>query len=311
MTNIIIGIHGLANKPDRDILAGWWENSIREGLAKNCGIQDAEFDYVMVYWADLLYKYPQHHDSALDFDALYNDQPYREADAGALKKYKGGWLQDARATILRVAAAGYEALKRRLRMDKLDDWVLGKIKVLRDLAFYYDENRKIRDRRRQLRQARRVLMDELKNTLLPLEGQHIMVIAHSMGSIIAYDVLRDIGRENPGFPVAHFVTIGSPLGIPTVRANVHEERKSYARVPVRTPTIVTERWVNYADRKDPVALDIRLRNDYGANDRGIRVQDDIILNDYTTAKGERKPHKSYGYLRTPELSEQIRDFIQP
>jgi len=44
--------------------------------------------------------------------------------------------------------------------------------------------------------------------------------------------------------------------------------------------VVTERWVNYADRKDPVAFDVHLRDDYGEIKSKIRVEDDLVLNDY-------------------------------
>ena len=96
-----------------------------------------------------------------------------------------------------------------------------------------------------------------------------MLIAHSMGTIIAYDVLREIGHAknstyDPDFELAHFMTIGSPLGLPHVKAKILKER-GYA--PVRTPSVVTERWVNYADRKDPVALDVHLRDDYAENSK--------------------------------------------
>ena len=94
----------------------------------------------------------------------------------------------------------------------------------------------------------------------------------------------------------------------TVKDSVLKER-SYADVPVRTPTVVRERWVNYADRGDPVAVDTHLRDDYGPNDGGVRVEDDLIRNDYVGLDGKRKPHKSFGYLRTPELSRHIRDFL--
>ncbi len=310
MTTVIVGIHGLANKPDKDILADWWEKSIREGLAKNCGLQNADFEFQMVYWRDLLYKYPQHQDVALNFDSLYTGQPYTQAPPGPLPRYTQSWLHGVRSTLFGFAESAFEALRHRFHLNLLDDWALGKIKLLRDLDFYYDEDRKIHDRDGQPRQARRVLMDELQIPLLRLEGRRIFVIAHSMGSIIAYDVLRDIGREDRSFEIADFVTIGSPLGLRTVIDNVHQERKRYSPdVPVRTPTIVTERWVNYADPDDPIAIDSRLRDDYRPNDRGIRVQDVPIFNSYLTPDGERKPHKSYGYLRTPELSAHIRDSL--
>ena len=73
--------------------------------------------------------------------------------------------------------------------------------------------------------------------------------------------------------------------------------------------MVTERWVNYADRRDPVTIDTHLRDDFGENDLHVRVEDDLVINDYVSPKGDRNSHKSYGYLRTPELSEHIRDFL--
>ena len=75
--------------------------------------------------------------------------------------------------------------------------------------------------------------------------------------------------------------------------------------------MVTERWVNYVDRADPVAVDSHIRDDFRANDAGVRVDDDIVINDYVTSSGDRKPHKSYGYLRTPELSHHILEFLNP
>ena len=74
--------------------------------------------------------------------------------------------------------------------------------------------------------------------------------------------------------------------------------------------MVTERWVNYADRKDPVAFDAHLWDNYGEIKSKIRVEDDLVLNDYPkNAEGDRNHHKSYGYLRTPEVSNHIKDFL--
>ncbi|MCP4878681.1 MAG: hypothetical protein GY896_24780, partial [Gammaproteobacteria bacterium] len=55
--------------------------------------------------------------------------------------------------------------------------------------------------------------------------------------------------------------------------------------------------------------DPSLAGDYEANDRGVKVQDELVLNGYVGSEGKRNSHKSYGYLRTPELSKLIRSFI--
>ena len=306
MTDVIIGIHGLANKPDDRTLSDWWEASIREGLNKNLGVHDADFDYVMVYWADLLYKSPQHQDVAFDFDSQYNSQPYVEARHNALKEYTEGWLDSARAAASAIGGSALDSIRGYVGLDTVADWILGQ--KLKDLDFYYDSDRQIRDRNAQMRRARDVLMDELMSALLPLKGRRLMLIAHSMGSIVAYDVLRNLGQRDSSFPVHQFVTIGSPLGMPHVKANIHGER-SHADSPVRTPTVVTEGWVNYADRGDPVAVDTHLRDDFTSNSVGVRVQDDLVVNDYVSPIGDKNSHKSYGYLRTPEISRLIKQFL--
>ena len=76
MSKIILGIHGLANKPSRDTLAEFWHRSIVEGPTKTCNIAQPRFDLRMVYWADLLYKEQQHDDDLFNFDKLFNREPY-------------------------------------------------------------------------------------------------------------------------------------------------------------------------------------------------------------------------------------------
>ncbi len=307
MSKIIIGIHGLANKPAKDVLEDWWKKSIAEGLQVNCGIPNPEVQFKIVFWADLLYKNRLHTEDDFSFDALYNHEPYVRAGDGALQKYKDSWRSDIVAAALGLVGTTVDTLKERFGVNSFADWLLGKL--LKDLAFYYDDNRMIKGRNDQYATAKNVLRDELRNALLPEKEKEIMLIAHSMGSIIAYDVLRNLGRENAGVEIPHFVTIGSPLGLPHVKGKIIQEREYDPRV--RTPSIVTKRWVNYADRKDPVAVDVHLRDDYEENDKTVRVKDDLISNDYRKPAGEKEHnhHKSYGYLRTPELSKHVAAFL--
>lgn len=58
---------------------------------------------------------------------------------------------------------------------------------------------------------------------------------------------------------------------------------------------------------------MHLRDDYQPNQQGVAVRDDVISNDYYTigADGEQRHnhHKSYGYLRTPEMAEHVKKFL--
>jgi len=50
------------------------------------------------------------------------------------------------------------------------------------------------------------------------------------------------------------------LGLPHVKGKIIDQRAYDPQV--RTPSMVKKKWVNYADRKDPVAVDVFLKDDY-------------------------------------------------
>lgn len=270
----IIGIHGLSNKPEETQLAKWWKDAIEEGLKRNHAFE-VDVDFTSVYWADVMYDEPDP-----------DPQPYLPSPGtGPLQRYHDGWKDALSAEALDFGGDLLDDVKSFFKLRRTADLVLEK--KLPDLYRYYKEP-DIRD----------ALRDRLKQALLASRSQRIMLIAHSMGSIIAYDVLRDLRDEHPDFRVPHFVTIGSPLGLPHVIYRIKEERGR-----ARTPSVV-ERWTNFADRRDPVAADVFLKGDYEPNDRRVGVADDLVINDYP-----RNSHKSYGYLRAPEVSEAIRAFL--
>ena len=75
MSKIIIGIHGLGNKPSKEILEGWWKQAIREGFRK-AGKPRIFFNFELVYWSDLLYSEPKSMDVTDPEDPLYMHEPY-------------------------------------------------------------------------------------------------------------------------------------------------------------------------------------------------------------------------------------------
>jgi hypothetical protein len=165
-------------------------------------------------------------------------------------------------------------------------------KRLVDLGTYYLD----RDKRAHLR-------GRLAQKLLAHRGKRVMLIAHSMGPIVAYDVLRDLGRELAGLQVDHLVTIGSPLGTPYVLYQIRRENAS-----IRTPSAV-RRWTNLANRRDPIAVDVHLADEFEPNDRGVGVEDRLVINGYVAPNGRPNHHKVYGYLGAPELSQLVKGFI--
>lgn len=135
---------------------------------------------------------------------------------------------------------------------------------------------------------------------------NIMLIAHSMGSIVAYDVLNLLIDE---IKINTLVTVGSPLGLPMIVSRIFSELKDVNKniTKLKTPGNIKYHWYNISDRDDKVALDHTLADDYGSNKSKVKPFDIAVYNDYFN-NGERNPHKIYGYLRSNEISKIISHF---
>ena len=285
--SIIIGIHGLANKPPPDEKPTWWRQALIEGLRRNCGKTTDLVSFDFLYWADLRYPAP-----VSDND---NTQPYwSDQGVDPFPAYRSHKWTEIINVAEKIIGTELDFVELHTGISRINDYVLER--ELTDLGAYYDDDG-----------FRTTVRKRLRDKLLEHRDRRIMLIGHSMGSIIAYDVLRMLGREEPQFRVDHFITIGSPLGLPHVKFKISQENDL-----VRTPSIVG-RWTNFADRRDIVAVDAKLSDDYEPNDQGIKVNDVPVINAYRSPANKKPPnspnyHKSYGYLRTPELSELVRAF---
>jgi len=71
-----------------------------------------------------------------------------------------------------------------------------------------------------------------------------VVVSHSLGTVVAYTVLRRLAKEGQAWKVPLLVTLGSPLGIRAVRGKLR---------PIGHPACVTK-WFNAYDPNDVVAL---------------------------------------------------------
>ena len=301
MSKIIIGIHGLGNKPPKDLLEHWWKKSIREGFSR-IGQPRVFFNFEMVYWADILYPEPLNINLTDPEDPHYLHEPYRP----------GRNMPLAEEAPLKTKLMKY--LER--QMDKLflnDDMTLNfssitdKIlhRYFKDLETYYSSDPV------NSSGAQAILRDQIRGRLAAVLEKHqkndIMLISHSMGSIIAYDVLA---HSVPHIEIDTFVTAGSPLGLPIVIGRIFAEQKinQLDETKVHTPENVRHAWYNFADPEDRIAIDGTLNDDYAENDRGIRAIDKVVHTNYAI-KEERNAHKSYGYLRSPEMVEVFAEFL--
>ena len=79
MSKVVIGIHGLGNKPPKDLLAKWWKEALLEGLRKN-NQPAKDFNFELVYWADILHKTSLNPDETDVESPLYLTEPYKTED---------------------------------------------------------------------------------------------------------------------------------------------------------------------------------------------------------------------------------------
>lgn len=90
-------------------------------------------------------------------------------------------------------------------------------------------------------------IDKIKLTINDLvlhamDDEPCVVVGHSLGSVVSYNILRD----HPNFNVKQYITVGSPLGVNAV--------KKYLKIPIMMPACVQKGWYNAFDNRDVVAL---------------------------------------------------------
>ncbi len=301
MTKIVLGIHGLGNKPPRETLEFWWKAAIREGL-RNRAYFHPLLKFELIYWADILHPQPLDPREEDEENILFLREPYVPADDFGHREidyHRKRWLDFIEKQMDRLLLKEDMSINFPL----LTEAVLNR--YFHDLEIYFhDQDDKPFSK--AANRAKEYIRQRVAGVLQRHKGKEILLIAHSMGSIITYDVLTQLV---PDVEIDTLITIGSPLGLPVVMSKLfaeHREQMQALKKPA-SPENIHKRWYNLSDLEDLVAINYNLADDYHPNSRGVRAQDMIVNNNYH-ANGERNPHKSYGYLRTPECARAIHFF---
>ncbi|MDJ0918779.1 MAG: hypothetical protein QNJ05_13510 [Woeseiaceae bacterium] len=161
----------------------------------------------------------------------------------------------------------------------------------------------IRDLRRYATDDNGIAQHVREMLKLPLRaaaksGRPTLLIAHSMGSVIAWDTLWQMSHEdNDHVRLDTLLTMGSPLGQRFIQRHLlGHDRLGHARYP---SNIVN--WKNLSARGDLTSVDPRLSNDFGQMlklDLVESLDDEEILN-WFRLDGKLNVHAEYGYLANP------------
>ena len=299
MSKVVIGIHGLGNKPPEELLAKWWKEAILEGLRKN-GYSVKDFNFELVYWADILHKTPLDPNETNTENPLYLKEPYKTEDEKTSREelsFRQKALEYLEKYSEKILVNGVLSLN----IPSLTELFIHR--HLRDLEEYYSDSYTLVGNEKRL--VREVIIKRLVEALRKHRRKKIFLIAHSMGSIIAYDALK---YYIPEIKIDLLATIGSPLGQDYVINKIQSETNQNISKKFRVPENIKRGWYNFADKEDQVAINHELSKIYKENSNGIKINDILVQNNYKISE-IRNPHKSYGYLRTPEFSNVLNSFL--
>lgn len=158
-------------------------------------------------------------------------------------------------------------------IDRTAPWVTRYVisKVTADVAAYLNRD---------------YIRDQVNAKVRPqLEGEPCIVVSHSLGTVVAYWVLAEMGAAAQ---VPLLVTAGSPLGLTEIQDRIEEHQ------PLVFPEGV-EAWLNATDERDIVALHSKLEF-FSEIENHTKVRN--------TGKD---PHDIFGYLADPVVASRIAD----
>lgn len=278
---LILYVPGLLPKPQaethkaalrRCLLAGI--ERIDEAAANAIGTADHSFD--IVSWTFDFYA--EHRDFGLDAAAVdaviaqeqASDEDLREASS--VRRRSALWLFSA-ADLLPFLIPHIANERQEVH--------------LRDLRRYTRNQNQIADHIRQ--------MLKLPLRAAAESGRPVLLLAHSMGSMIAYEALWELTHEDGDeFKVDLLVTMGSPLGQRFIQRRLKGSADSGA---YRYPHNI-RRWINLTAVGDTTAIDPWLADDFSAMTRLGLVDsiEDYGIQNWFRLDGELNVHSEYGYL---------------
>jgi hypothetical protein len=290
---LILYVPGLLPKPEAGIHKAALRRCLGEGLRRHDTDVSKEFDvaersFDLVAWTYDFYR--EHRDFALDAKSI--DDLLERPDASE---------QD----IVEASSLGKRLLRWLYRVGNLFPFLIPhladeRIELhLRDLMRYtHNLNDIATHTREMLKMPLRAAWES---------GRPVLLAAHSMGSVIAYDALWEMSRDSrDDLRVDLLLTMGSPLGQSYLQRRIlGHDRNGRDRYPDNI-----RRWVNLSAVGDMTAVNPYLAGDFGEMaELGLieRIEDIEVVN-FFRHDGELTVHAEYGYLVNKETAAVVADW---
>ena len=296
-------IHGRNFKPGANKLEKLWVEALRHGIERDFGCKAAgkfgDLSKTFVYYGDLSNAFLSARGSKYAIEA---DVDARKKTLRTLKKLKEADFNEEtyhrNSSLFRSFREFFmDALARPADLFGVADNLASMLAP--EMDHYWNEETAFGS------DVRAVLTDPLREAFEA--GEDIMLIGHSLGTLIAYDVLWKFSylsehKSIRSHKLSHFVTLGSPLGNPTVQARLKGGRLKGRR---RYPTNISV-WANVAAEDDYICHDETLKDDFRSMQ--TEIQDFRIYN-LAVKDGKAHQHHGTGYLVHPDVAKLVKDWM--
>jgi hypothetical protein len=303
----VLLIHGRSHQPSATNLLRHWRTALERGLERDFpnGPDLNKTLVQLVYYGDLL-------------EALHPENTYSPAtELADQEKVLKSLI--ARKNSKQFRRVHYEALpgKSSFKEFRADisaplTSVLGMgrkriSKVMPELIDYWDNRNNFQE---QVQQRFTALLQPALD-----RGDRILVIAHCLGSVVAYDTFWKLSRQeiagDQQARVDTWITIGSPVADDYIRHRLaggkhhesHEGRVTY-------PDLINH-WINIAAEDDYYCHDETVANDFAAmlSDHLLVQIDDYHIYNLAEHFGQSNPHGALGYLVHPRISHLLAEWL--
>ena len=280
-TPLILYIPGLLPKPEAEVHKAALRRCLIESVRKvepelAETINESEYSFDLVSWTYDFYR--EHRDISLDNAAI-------EAMLAQLR---------ASDDDMREASSWIRSLTVWLhRLGDLMPFLIPHLATEKTEVHIRDLRRYVRNQNGIAEHTREMLKVPLRAACE--SGRPILLVAHSMGSVIAYDSLWEMTHKaRDHVRIDRLLTLGSPLGQNYLQKRIFGHGMTgKARYPDNI-----RRWTNLSAVGELTATDRVLRNDFGEMldlELVESIEDADVFN-YFRLDGQLNVHAEYGYL---------------
>lgn len=281
----LVFIHGRSQQGKDPIeLKLLWEKTLKKGM-ENAGLQwPQNIDIAFPFYGDNLDELITELDAPLVDDVIFRGSDADSSEASFRGELLYEIAQNSGVTDAEIQSNYEGDLRERgpqnwgwvqAILRTLDKTIIGELTLdnfARDVYVYL---------------TNKAVQREIHQIITPhLDVTPCVVVGHSLGSVIAYNILKE---ATPALPVIKYISIGSPLGIKTVKRQLD--------TPLVMPKCLRQGWYNAMDKKDAISL-------HPLDEENFPI-DPSILN-YTGVNNHTdNRHSINGYLDDPDVASQI------